>query len=206
MLPHLLQHERSSLQCQPINRASAGSERQHLLDNSLSAHESALGTLELSNTSHRNRGLSESQYSDNECRIPSSVVLYPKLLVPRTRSLDHQKGVKSQLHVRAPLDLRPDPASYLECARRNPSRRFGIPSDRTLLGNRHETKRETEPTHRQHSSQRTTAFHRVTSCSSTSFILRTPRSLSATRPTAVSIMERVVSSVQHHSAALPISG
>src|SRR6267378_8140038 len=47
--------------------------------------------------------------------------------------------------------------------------------------------------------------HRATSSGSASF-LRTERSLSATRPTAVSIMERVVNSVQHHRAALPSSG
>src|SRR5438874_13755854 len=40
-------------------------------------------------------------------------------------------------------------------------------------------------------------LHRATSCSSASFILRTERSLSPTRPTPVSNIERGVSSVQH---------
>src|SRR6266478_2739210 len=47
--------------------------------------------------------------------------------------------------------------------------------------------------------------HRATSSGSAS-LLRTERSLSATRPTAVSIIERVVNSGQHHKAALPSSG
>src|SRR6266404_9989246 len=48
--------------------------------------------------------------------------------------------------------------------------------------------------------------HLATSSGSSSFILRTERSLSATRPTAVSIIARVVSSVQHQRAAGPSSG
>src|SRR6266849_4649151 len=44
-------------------------------------------------------------------------------------------------------------------------------------------------------------LHLTTSSGSGSFIFRTERSLSATRPTAVSIIERVVNSVQHHRAA-----
>src|SRR4051794_15800564 len=47
--------------------------------------------------------------------------------------------------------------------------------------------------------------HRAIS-SISSFAERTERSLSATTPTAVSIAERVVSSVQHHKLALPSSG
>ena len=48
-------------------------------------------------------------------------------------------------------------------------------------------------------------LHRATS-STSSFADRTERSLSATRPTAVSMALRVVNSVQHHNAALPSSG
>src|ERR1700676_2528300 len=47
--------------------------------------------------------------------------------------------------------------------------------------------------------------HRATSSGSAS-LLSTERSLSATRPTAVSIIERAVNSVQHQRAALPSSG
>ena len=53
-------------------------------------------------------------------------------------------------------------------------------------------------------------LHRATSSmslrTSASFMARVERSLSATRPTAVSIAVRVVISVQHQSAALPNSG
>ena len=48
-------------------------------------------------------------------------------------------------------------------------------------------------------------LHRATS-STSSFAVRTERSLSAISPAAVSIALRVVSSVQHQSAALPSSG
>lgn len=48
--------------------------------------------------------------------------------------------------------------------------------------------------------------HRATSSSTSSLADRTERSLSAIRPAAVSIALRVVSSVQHQSAALPSSG
>ena len=50
-------------------------------------------------------------------------------------------------------------------------------------------------------------LHRATSSTpASSFADCTGRSLSATSPTAVSIALRVVSSVQHHSAAFPSSG
>jgi hypothetical protein len=56
------------------------------------------------------------------------------------------------------------------------------------------------------SSGKAALFHRATSATSSSLDDRTERSLSATNPTAVSIALRVVSSVQHHSAAFPNSG
>src|SRR5437868_8687630 len=50
------------------------------------------------------------------------------------------------------------------------------------------------------------AHHPATSSTDSSFAERIDRSLSATKPTAVSIAVRVVSSVQHHSEAFPNSG
>ena len=52
---------------------------------------------------------------------------------------------------------------------------------------------------------RSPVLHRATS-STSSLAERTERSLSATSPTAVSIAERVVSSVQHHKEEFPSSG
>src|SRR5258708_4572884 len=50
-------------------------------------------------------------------------------------------------------------------------------------------------------------LHRhLTTSSGSASLLSTERSLSATRPTPVSIIERVANSVQHQRAALPSSG
>ena len=49
-------------------------------------------------------------------------------------------------------------------------------------------------------------LHRATSSGVSSFAFRTERSLSATWPTAVSMVLREVNSVQHQSEALPSSG